>query len=196
MQGIPFEFRSYFRNEGWGWPRTFLGLEARSGRTHRVKARALEWGRVVDRRLRDGPGLSEQSLECSHCCSRSPAPCPPRTCDGAQEQSWQVESICLQSNEAFVLDVVFSCFFFFFLVSMWPNTWISRSEEGQRNGKSWDLINHKGLEEENMTKSVLSLPAHVLIIWTKVVGLGDMLTANAISLKVIKLLQKLVLPQW
>ena len=87
-------------------------------------------------------------------------------------------------------------FFFFFLVSMWPNTWISRSEEGQRNGKSWDLINHKGLEEENMTKSVLSLPAHVLIIWTKVVGLGDMLTANAISLKVIKLLQKLVLPQW
>lgn len=113
MQGIPFEFRSYFRNEGWGWPRIFLGLEARSGRTHRVKARALEWGRVVDRRLRDGPGLSEQSLECSHCCSRSPAPYPPRTCDGAQEQSWQVESICLQSNEAFVLDVVFSCFFFF-----------------------------------------------------------------------------------
>ena len=46
-----------------------------------------------------------------------------------------------------------------------------------------------------MTKSFLSLPANILIIWTKVVGLGDMLTANAISLKVIKLLQKLALPQ-
>lgn len=46
-----------------------------------------------------------------------------------------------------------------------------------------------------MKKSVLSLPAQVLIIWTEVVGLGDMLTANAISLKVIKLLQKLALPR-
>ena len=46
-----------------------------------------------------------------------------------------------------------------------------------------------------MTKSVLSLPAHILIIWIKVVGLGDMLTENAITLKVIKLLQKLALPQ-
>lgn len=46
-----------------------------------------------------------------------------------------------------------------------------------------------------MNNAVFRLPAQVLIIWTGVVGLGDMLTANAISLKVIKLLQKLALPQ-
>lgn len=194
MQGIPFEFRSYIRNKGGGWPKTFLGLEARSGRTHRVNARAPERGRAVDGRLRDGPELSQRSLEGSHCCPHSPSTVP------TTHMRWSSRAKLASGVRLFAeqLRVCFwTCFsFFFFFVSMWPNTWISRSEEGQRNGKSWDIINYKGLKEENMTKSVLSLPAHILIIWTKVVGLGDMLTENAISLKVIKLLQKLALPQW
>lgn len=188
MQGIPLQrFRSYFRKWGWGWPRTFLGLKLRSGKSTGEGQGLL--GQGCGWETKRQPRAPVSRPQCRIFLLPQPTPCPLHTCDRAQEQSWQVEFICPAEQWSICLDRGFCFFFFCQYVTKYMN--LQRSEEGQKMAKLSLLQSHKGLEgREYLMKSVLSLPAHVLIIWTKVVGLGDMLTANAISLKVIKLLQK------
>ena len=71
--------------------------------TQRVNARAPERGRAVDGRLRAGPGLSQRSFAVRSLLPPHPQHRAHRAhAQGAQEQGWPVESVCLQNNEAFV----------------------------------------------------------------------------------------------
>ena len=99
--------------------------------TQRVNARAPERGRAVDGRLRAGPGLSQRSFAVRSLLPPHPQHRAHRA--HAMELKSKVgqwsQSVCRTMKRLF-LDILG------FFVSMWPNTWISRSKEGQRNGKS------------------------------------------------------------
>lgn len=141
MQGIPFEFRSYIRNKGGGWPKTFLGLEARSGRTHRVNARAPERGRAVDGRLRDGSGLSQRSLEGSHCCPHSPSTVP------TMHMRWSSRAKLASGVRLFAeqLRVCFwTCFSFFFFFCQYVTKYMNLKVWGRT--KKWQKLRYYKLQ--------------------------------------------------